>query len=189
MTAGRRAFLGDVPAMPNAACKGTGTIASAKERLALFFGPPGERPREAGHREAEAKAICQRCPHLDECRRWALVNPDDVGDTHTPHSLRDSPTYVGQIIGGLTFVERYAIREGRPVPVRLRIVPREPEGNGRRGDINHGTSGGYSTHVRRGEVPCDDCKRERNRVRRENHESTKRRAKLRAEQRPRQITG
>ncbi|KNE83373.1 WhiB family transcriptional regulator [Streptomyces xinghaiensis] len=27
----------------------------------------------------EAKAVCGRCPVMETCRRWALVNGDDLG--------------------------------------------------------------------------------------------------------------
>lgn len=37
----------------------------------LFFAPPAERPNQRANREAQAKAICRRCPVLGACHRYA----------------------------------------------------------------------------------------------------------------------
>ena len=164
------------PELPDAACRGDGTIRSARQQLALFFGQPGERPREAAEREIKAKAICATCPHLDECRRWAIDNPDTIGDTQAPHDNRTSATYVGQIIGGTAFTDRYAIRSGRAVQ-RRKLEAVRPD---RRPlpPIVHGTVAGFAAHVRRGETPCEACRTERNSERTRSRESPRRRAKL-----------
>lgn len=39
---------------------------------AMFFHPEGERGKERRQRIAHAKAICQRCPVLEQCRHHAL---------------------------------------------------------------------------------------------------------------------
>ena len=177
---GPRPKLFGAPSFPNAAClPANSSVEAQRAAWDLFFGPGGERPREAAYREAEAKALCRTCPHLADCRTWAIGNPDAIGDTQAPFPNRTSATHVGQIIGGLSFPERHAIREGRPAPVRLAIVPREPAGNGRRGEIEHGTSPGYSAHLRRGEKPCDECKAARNKARRESQEWARRRERAR----------
>ena len=44
---------------------------------------------------AEAKAICRRCPVLEQCRDWALTDPDPAE---------------AMIAGGLTFDERVVLR-------------------------------------------------------------------------------
>ena len=46
----------------------------------LFFGPPGIETRtERHHREAEAKALCRRCPELLACQAYALDHAELYG--------------------------------------------------------------------------------------------------------------
>ncbi len=45
----------------------------------MFFHPQGERGSTRQHREAEAKAVCQRCPVIDACRRHALQVAEPYG--------------------------------------------------------------------------------------------------------------
>ncbi len=46
----------------------------------LFFGEDqGESELERQHREAEAKAVCQRCPVMQSCLEWALSSGQDSG--------------------------------------------------------------------------------------------------------------
>ena len=52
------------PALAGAACKGAD--------LNLFFGPDAEFVTARKQREAEAKAICARCPVRDACLAYAL---------------------------------------------------------------------------------------------------------------------
>lgn len=54
---------------------------------ALFFHPEQERGAARDGREARAKAICQRCPVLVECRAHALSvqEPYGVWGAMTPH--------------------------------------------------------------------------------------------------------
>lgn len=40
----------------------------------LFFPPPAERPRSRFKREASARAVCQSCPVLLECRTYARIH-------------------------------------------------------------------------------------------------------------------
>jgi WhiB family redox-sensing transcriptional regulator len=52
------------PALADAACKGAD--------LGLFFGPDSEFVTARQQREAQAKAICDRCPVKAECLEYAL---------------------------------------------------------------------------------------------------------------------
>ncbi len=45
----------------------------------MFFHPQGERGPTRRDREAEAKAVCQRCPVIDACRRHALQVAEPYG--------------------------------------------------------------------------------------------------------------
>jgi WhiB family redox-sensing transcriptional regulator len=45
----------------------------------LFFHPEGERGPRRSNREAAAKAICARCPVLQECRTAALAAREPYG--------------------------------------------------------------------------------------------------------------
>jgi len=45
----------------------------------MFFHPQGERGSTRRDREAEAKAVCQRCPVIDACRRHALQVAEPYG--------------------------------------------------------------------------------------------------------------
>ena len=68
----------------------------------LFF-PTATGGRELARQEATAKAVCRRCPVIEQCRQWAM--------SELPHG----------IAGGLTETERAGLRNGR---VRLRhVVP------------------------------------------------------------------
>lgn len=53
------------------ACRGSDTV--------LFFHPDGERGLARSRRQAAAKAICQTCPVLAECRRHALSVHEPYG--------------------------------------------------------------------------------------------------------------
>ena len=48
--------------------------AACREQTALFFTPNNERPRAKWRREAQARAICRRCPVRTPCREWARMN-------------------------------------------------------------------------------------------------------------------
>ena len=63
---------------------------------AFFFHPDGERGPSRTNREARAKAVCQRCPVLIQCRQHALA-------VHEPYG----------IWGGLSESEREAIIKKR----------------------------------------------------------------------------
>lgn len=45
----------------------------------VFFHPDKERDPARGRREAKAKAICQKCPVLERCRRHALEVREPYG--------------------------------------------------------------------------------------------------------------
>ena len=64
---------------------------------AHFFHPEGERGPARVDREARAKAVCQRCPVIEECRRHALAVQEPYG-----------------VWGGLSEAERDTC--GRPDP-------------------------------------------------------------------------
>ncbi len=53
------------------ACRGADTL--------LFFHPDGERGSARRRRQVSAKAVCARCPVLDECRRHALQVHEPYG--------------------------------------------------------------------------------------------------------------
>jgi WhiB family redox-sensing transcriptional regulator len=63
---------------------------------ALFFHPDGERGPARARREAKAKAICQACPVLTQCRQHALAVQEPYG-----------------IWGGLSEPERTALVKSR----------------------------------------------------------------------------
>lgn len=54
-----------------AACRGMDT--------AIFYHPDNERGPARERREREAKLICQRCPVVVPCRRWALQTREPYG--------------------------------------------------------------------------------------------------------------
>ncbi len=58
----------------------------------VFFHPDGERGAARARRADRAKAICQRCPVLEQCRRHALAVREPYG-----------------VWGGLTEEERRAL--------------------------------------------------------------------------------
>ncbi len=43
-------------------------------RTALFFAPHAERPQARVRREARARLVCQTCPVIFECRRYARLH-------------------------------------------------------------------------------------------------------------------
>lgn len=61
-----------------------------------FYHPEGERGRSRALREARAKAICQACPVIAECREHALRVGEPYG-----------------VWGGLSESERMTILRGR----------------------------------------------------------------------------
>lgn len=66
----------------------------------VFFGPGGPEGQKARHRrEAEAKAVCARCPILAGCAAWALGD-EDAWEQHG-------------IWGGMTAAERERERKAR----------------------------------------------------------------------------
>jgi len=59
------------PIAVSAACRGLRTM--------MFFHPRGERGSTRNHRDAEAKAVCQRCPVIEACRRHVLQAQEPYG--------------------------------------------------------------------------------------------------------------
>ncbi len=51
--------------MQQAACAG---------QTELFFAPHAERPQARVRREAKARRVCQTCPVIFECRRYARLH-------------------------------------------------------------------------------------------------------------------
>lgn len=82
-----------------------------------------------GEDPGPAKAVCAGCPVRLECLDHALANGEKHG-----------------VFGGTSERERRRLRRSRP------SAPRAPR------PIRHGTPGGYNTHRRRGETPCDACR-------------------------------
>lgn len=76
----------------DAACQG---LASS-----VFFHPDGERGAARAGRARRAKAVCQGCPVLEQCRRHALATREPYG-----------------VWGGLTEEERRDLWTGAQHPV------------------------------------------------------------------------
>lgn len=69
----------------------------------IFFHPEGERGPARAARESAAKAICGRCPVLNECAAHALAVREPYG-----------------VWGGLSEDDREAIYAGRrPLPIAV----------------------------------------------------------------------
>lgn len=66
----------------------------------VFFHPDGERGSARARRAGKAKAVCQRCPVIEQCRRHALATREPYG-----------------VWGGLTEEERRDLRTGAQHPV------------------------------------------------------------------------
>ncbi len=62
---------GDWDWQVHAACRGTDTSA--------FYHPENERGPSRMRREMAAKAVCNGCPVLDNCLRWALAAREPYG--------------------------------------------------------------------------------------------------------------
>lgn len=73
------------------ACRGSNTE--------LFFHPDFERGHRREDRASEAKALCARCPVLEQCRRHALAVQEPYGTW-----------------GGLDEIERRELLLGRRTP-------------------------------------------------------------------------
>lgn len=50
------------------------TQAECKGLSEIFFPPPAERPQARERREAQARAVCQNCVVMSECRDYARRN-------------------------------------------------------------------------------------------------------------------
>ncbi len=98
------------------------------EPVELFFPTHGDYVTAA-----KAKLVCERCPVREEC-------------------LADNLDEVAGIYGGTTGKERRKVRAERARVSGYRRPQNVPQ------PINHGTEGGASTHIRRGEVPCGSCR-------------------------------
>src|SRR3954451_23001311 len=49
-------------------------LAACVGQLHLFFGPRAERPHARERRERQARALCDRCPVLAQCRQEARAS-------------------------------------------------------------------------------------------------------------------
>lgn len=91
----------------------------------LFFHPARERRRQKQRRIDEAKAICHRCPVLEECRQYALQTREPYG-IWGGLSEEDRAAILG--VGNL----RYPGRAGRgfasagPAPTPSSVFPTRP---------------------------------------------------------------
>ena len=90
------------PNFPRAACIGHADLFDARARRE----EPWRTAYQVITRHRRAKEICGLCPHLQECRDWALRNYADV------------PLHRGPVLGGLTDFERIHMRQklGMPTP-------------------------------------------------------------------------
>jgi len=79
-----------------------------------------------------AVQVCKGCPLLALCREWVLTVEDGRGGRFG-------------IVGGLTVMQRasWHRRKGTPRNHAVSVC---------------GTTGGYKTHYRRGERPCEACR-------------------------------
>ena len=79
---------------------------------AYFFHPEGERGPARASREARAKAVCERCPVIEECRRHALAVQEPYG-----------------IWGGLSESERDHLLDRRTRRLAIRSTKSSPKPN------------------------------------------------------------
>jgi hypothetical protein len=84
-----------------------------------------------GQNALQAKLICAGCDHRAECLEYAL----DVCD----------PDGASGVYGGLSPVERRGMRSSRPNLTAPAC----------------GTTAAYQRHIRRGEEPCEPCRKAR----------------------------
>lgn len=80
---------GDWDWQMRAACRGVDT--------SNFYHPENERGPTRVKREQQAKQICQRCPVIENCLRWALAAREPYG-----------------VWGGLSVEEREALVTSQP---------------------------------------------------------------------------
>jgi WhiB family redox-sensing transcriptional regulator len=69
------------------------------EDINIFFHPEGERGTARKQRDAVAKAICERCPVIEQCLEHALAVREPYG-----------------VWGGMTEEERARLLAAGPVP-------------------------------------------------------------------------
>jgi hypothetical protein len=92
------------PDFPQAACRG--------DHDPFDLQDVGEPRRDVDARHQDAIAICGRCPHLAECREWAI------------NSHFDARNIVGPVLGGMTSTERnrYRRKNGIPTPEIVTVL-------------------------------------------------------------------
>lgn len=123
----------DLAWQDNARCVGT--------PVDMFFHPILDRRSGRITRERamqyqqvrDALKLCDECTVKTECLNMAMTTEN--GGTEQRHG----------IWGGLLPHERAELAKSMPRPRQLR-------------PINHGAEGGYRTHQRRNETPCDECR-------------------------------
>jgi len=101
---------------------------------------------EKGGSPREAKAVCAACFVAAECLDYALTTGERFG-----------------VWGG------FSERERRKLQDHHSDSPRDPPPR----FIEHGTAGGYRTHYRRGEQPCEPCRAAGNRAKQDRMSNTK----------------
>jgi WhiB family transcriptional regulator, redox-sensing transcriptional regulator len=63
-------------------------------RTELFFPPSAERPQSRARREAAARAVCESCPVIEECRAYARLHREHGfwgGETEEERTLAGFP--------------------------------------------------------------------------------------------------
>lgn len=92
----------------------------------------GEQAINDQRHNEQARQICNTCPVQDECRQWALTEPDPAE---------------GMMAGGLTPNDRDSASARRPRTRTWQPTQRPP----------CGTNKGYHWHWRHNEPPCQAC--------------------------------
>jgi WhiB family redox-sensing transcriptional regulator len=105
-----------LPWLGQAACRG---------KSHLFFGPQGERPDVRQEREARAVLVCQACPVLEPCRRWAREQREYGfwgGESEEDRVAAGYPVAMptGRVASKIAELRATARQLGRPWPVAAR---------------------------------------------------------------------
>lgn len=106
-------FTGPLPWTAEAACQGQTNV---------FFAPPGERPETRARRESRARAICEQCPVMVQCRAWAREHREYGFWGGESEEDRAAAGYRVEMPVGR--VARYPKGDGAPVAPR---TPKESE--------------------------------------------------------------
>ncbi|MFD8234052.1 WhiB family transcriptional regulator [Streptomyces sp. NPDC059696] len=128
--------------------------------------------------EADAKAVCLRCPVLEDCREWALTNREAYGtwggltekERRTTLRIRikdgtDKPRKGGRpraACGTASAYDRH-VKYGEPIDQACRDAHAKASAERRakttkREPAKCGTRPGYRQHLKNGETPCAPCR-------------------------------